>query len=70
MEAAFVPPAVTVAVALAAAAKVLEALGSAMPMPDCLLPGSWVSRSKRPKLGRVKLEVQSPLRSHSPVVFL
>lgn len=43
----------------------MEALGSASPMPSCLLPGSWVSRSKMPKLERVKLEVQSPLRSHS-----
>lgn len=48
-------PAVTVIVALAAAAEVLEALGSASPMPPCLLPGSWESRRRMPKLGRVKL---------------
>ena len=42
-----------------------EALGSARPMPSSLLPGSCVSRSKMPKLGRVKLEAQSLLRSHS-----
>ena len=61
-------PAVTVTVApaaVAAAEEVLEALGSASPMPSCLLPGSWVSRRRMPKLGRVKLEEQSLLRSHS-----
>ncbi len=59
-------PAVTVTVAPAAVAvEVLEALGSASPMPSFLLPGSWVSRRRMPKLGRVKLEEQSPLRSHS-----
>lgn len=58
--------AVTVTVASAAAAvEVFEALGSARPMPSCLAPGSWVSRRRMPKLGRVKLEEQSPLRSHS-----
>ncbi len=59
-------PAVTVAVGPAAVAvEVLEVLGSASPIPSCLLPGSWVSRRRMPKLGRVKLEEQSPLRSHS-----
>ena len=57
--------AVTVTVAPAAAIEVLEALGSASPMPSCLLPGSWVSRRRMAKEGRVKLEEQSPLRSHS-----
>lgn len=67
MEAAFdgVVFAVTVTVAVEVLEEVEEALGSARPMPSCLLPGSWVSRSKMPKLGRVKLELQSPLRSHS-----
>lgn len=58
-------PAVTVTVAPAATAEVLEALGSASPMPSRLLPGSWESRRRMPKLGRVKLETQLPLRSHS-----
>lgn len=58
-------PALTVTVALAAAVEVLEALGSASPTPSCLLPGSWVSRRRMLKEGRVKLEEQSLLRSHS-----
>ena len=59
-----VVPAATVTVA-PAADEVLEALGSASPMPSFLLPGSWVSRRRMPKLGRVKLEAQLLLRSHS-----
>ncbi len=55
-------PAVTVAVAVA---EVVEALGSARPMPSFGLPGSWESRRRMPKGGRVKLVEHWPARSHS-----
>ena len=65
-----VAPAVAVTVAVAAEALGLEeeeeeAEGSASPMPSGWAPGSWESRRRRPKLGRVKLEAQALPRSHS-----
>ena len=58
-------PMAFLAVTVAADTVSVEGWGSARPMPSFGLPGSWLSRRRIPKGGRVKLVVHWPARSHS-----